>query len=252
MFARPLRGAPRGVMPAESNAEPVLAGVVGLVATALALAVGGWEAALVTAAAAILLGWLVWQLRERLSATIARRDMLERRLFALDGIDPLTGAISQPRLDDELRRQLALAQRSNTRVAVLAVDLGGFESAVDVYGRATGDEMALDAHDVLRKELRATDIVARVDRRLFIVVLPDADEESARAVVGKLIRSLRAVKRPRPDGALIDLAASIGMAISDPARHEDATELLARARAALARAQTAGGDRFAVDEPSGA
>ena len=129
---------------------------------------------------------------------------------------------------------------------MLAVDLGGFEPAVDAYGRATGDEMLLAGADVLREELRASHLISRPGTDSFVVILPDSDEDSARIVAGKLIRSLRGVKRPRPDGTLIDLQASIGLALSDPAGPGGADELLAAAEAALEAAKHAGGDRFAV------
>jgi diguanylate cyclase (GGDEF)-like protein len=238
-------------MPAYLNSEPVLAAVIAALGAVLAGVLGGWDAALAAAAAGAVLVGVVWVLRRRVSALTARRDLLERRLFALDGVDPLTGALREPRLDDELRRQLALAARNQSRVAVLALELGGLEHAVDAYGRATGDEMVLDAHDVLREELRTSDVIARVEAGSFVVVLSEAHDEAARIVVGKLIRSLRGVKRPRPDGALIDMQASIGMAISNPGDPDGAPELLARARRALSSAQDAGGNRYAVDEPAG-
>ena len=129
---------------------------------------------------------------------------------------------------------------------MLAVDLGGFEPAAGAYGRATGDEMLLAGADVLREELRASDLISRPGTDSFVVILPDSDEDSARIVAGKLIRSLRGVKRPRPDGARIDLQGSIGLALSDPAGPGGADELLAAAEAALEAAKHAGGDRFAV------
>jgi diguanylate cyclase (GGDEF)-like protein len=236
-------------MPAHPNTEPVVAIVAAVLGTALAALLGGWDAGLAAAAAlAVVLGVVLRQ-NARVRGLLALRDRLYRRLFEADGIDPLTGAFNRRRLDDELRRQLALAQRNRSRVAVLALDLGGFDGAVDAHGRATGDEMVLDAHEVLREELRASDLIARADADSFLVVLPEADEDTARIVVGKLIRSLRGVKRAKPDGALIDLSASIGMAISDPGDRAEGPELLARAERALAAAQDAGGDRFAVDEP---
>ena len=235
-------------MSSDNHIEPVAAIAVALVGAVLALMLDGEAetvAALVTIA--VLLA-LVLRVQSRGQDVAEERDELDERLLELGDRDPLTGAFKRQRLDDELRRQLALAQRNRSQVAVLALDLGGFEHAVDAYGRATGDEIVLAAYEVLREELRASDFVSRPEPYSFVVVLPDADEEAARIVVGKLIRSLRGVKRAKPDGGLIDLQASIGLVLSTPSSARGSEDLLAAAHRALEAAKQAGGDRFAVDE----
>jgi diguanylate cyclase len=230
----------------DEHTESISAAGVAIAAAVLLIALDGWAAkAAGLVAVAALVAIVVLAARGRRDVE-RERDQLDRRLLDVDDRDPLTGVFRSRRLDEELRRQLALAQRNRSRVAVLAIDLGGFESAVDAYGRATGDEMLLAGAEVLREELRASDLITRPRHDAFVVVLPESDEDSARIVAGKLIRSLRGVKRPRPDGALIDLRASIGLALSDPSSLSEAQALLEAADRALASAKRAGGDRFAV------
>jgi diguanylate cyclase (GGDEF)-like protein len=231
----------------EEHRESIVAVGVAAAGAALLIGLDGWGAKAAGLAAVVVLAAIVWLAERRRHAVERERDALDRRLLDLSDRDPLTGAFRGRRLEEELRRQLALAQRSRTSVAVLALDLGGFDSAVDAYGRATGDEMLLAGAEVLRDELRASDLISRPRHDAFVVVLPDSDERSARIVAGKLIRSLRGVKRPRPDGALLDLRASIGLALSDPSGAGDPEALLAAADAALEDAKSAGGDRFAVE-----
>jgi len=235
-------------MSSDSHIESIAAIAVAVVGAALLLALDGGAATVAGLVAVGLLLVLVLRVEYRGRNVEIERDRLDERLLELGDRDPLTGAFRRKRLDDELRRQLALAQRNRSRVAVLALDLGGFEHAVDAYGRATGDEIVLAAYEVLREELRASDFVSRPGDDSFVVVLPDADEEAARIVVGKLIRSLRGVKRAKPDGGLIDLRASIGLVLSTPSSARGPEDLLAAADRALEAAKQAGGDRFAVDE----
>jgi diguanylate cyclase (GGDEF)-like protein len=234
-------------MLSDEHTETIVAIAVAVIAAVFLIALDAWPAKVAGVMAVAVLAALVWRADQRRRSVEHERDEVERRVLDLDDRDPLTGAVRARRLEEELRRQLALAQRNRSRVAVLAVDLGGFEPAVDAYGRATGDEMLLAGAEVLREELRASDLITRPRHDAFVVVLPDTDEDAARIVAGKLIRSLRGVKRPRPDGALIDLRASIGLALSDPSSPSDAEGLLGAADAALASAKGAGGDRFAVN-----
>jgi len=223
------------------HTESIVAVGIAIAAAVLLIALDGGAAMAAGLVAVALLAALVVRAEWRRRGTERQREALDRRLLEVDDRDPLTGIFRSRRLDEELRRQLALAQRTRSRVAVLALDLGGFESAVDAYGRATGDEMLLAGAEVLREELRASDLITRPRQDAFVVVLPDTDEDAARIVAGKLIRSLRGVKRPRPDGALIDLRASIGLALSDPSSPGESQELLAAADGALAAAKKAGG-----------
>jgi diguanylate cyclase (GGDEF)-like protein len=235
-------------MPSDEHIESIAAVGVAAIAATLLIVLDGWAAKAAGLVAVAALAAIVWRAEGRRRDVERERELLDGRLVALDDRDPLTGAFGSRRLDEELRRQLALAQRNRTRVAVLTVDLEGLGSAADAYGRATGDEMRLAGAEVLREELRARDLIGRPDPDTFVVILPDVDEEGARIVAGKLIRSLRGVKRPKPDGALIDMRASIGLALSDPSSGRGSQELLAGAERALADAKRAGGDRFAVGD----
>jgi diguanylate cyclase (GGDEF)-like protein len=234
----------------ERHTEPLAAVAVAIAGAVLVVLLDDWaaRAAALVAFAALLV--LVFRIERLLGAAEMAAGEAEARLEELDDRDPLTGVFRRRRLDEELRRQLALAQRERTRVAVLSLDLAGFDDAVDAYGRATGDELLLAATDVLREALRESDVIGRPQRDCFTVVLPSTDEDAARIVAGKLIRSLRGVKRPKPDGGLIDLHASIGLAVSDPDTSRDAEWLLEASREALARAKSEGGDRLALAAPA--
>ena len=234
----------------ERHTEPLAAVAVAVAGAVLVVLLEDWaaRAAALVAFAALLV--LVFRMDRLLGAAEAAAEEAEGRLEEIGDRDPLTGAFRRRRLEEELRRQLALAQRERTQVGVLSLDLAGFDDAVDAYGRATGDELLLAATDVLRDALRESDFISRPQRDCFTVVLPNTDEDSARIVAGKLIRSLRGVKRPKPDGGLIDLHASIGLALSDPEGGSEAERLLEASREALARAKREGGDRLAQAAPA--
>ena len=205
-----------------------------------------------TAIAAAFALWLIATTAADAHATVeADRRRLEARLDQLADRDALTGVYNRRRLDEEVRRQLAFAQRYGTQMAVLTVELDDFAAITNAHGHATGDELMIAAAEVLVDELRATDVVTRRPPHGYVILVPQTDEHAARVVAGKLVRRLRAIERARPDGSTISLRASVGVALSDPAGLDEPERLLARAGEALTAARAAGGDRLAVPgEPS--
>lgn len=206
-----------------------------------------------TAVAAAMALWLIATTAADAYATVeVDRRRLEARLDQLADRDALTGVYNRRRLAEELPRQLAFAQRYGNRMAVLAIDLDGFEGIIDAYGHATADELLIAASEVLVDELRTTDLVTRRPPHGFVVLVPQIDEHSARIVAGKLVRRLRGIERPRSDGSTVSLRASVGVALSDPRGLDDPARIVARADEALVVARDAGGDRLALpDEPVG-
>jgi two-component system, cell cycle response regulator len=197
-------------------------------------------------AAAVVLGMIASAAADASDRSEAERRQLEARIDKLVDRDVLTGVFNDRRLEEELRRQLAFAQRYGAQMAVLAVQLDTFEAIIDAHGQATADELVITTAEVLGDDLRMTDIVIRRPPDGFFVLLPQTDEDAARIVAAKLVRRLRAIERGRPDHGPISLRASIGVALSDPRGLDDSERLVARADSALAAAREAGGDRLAL------
>jgi diguanylate cyclase (GGDEF)-like protein len=227
-------------------------GILALIAERADLISASVAIALLAAAAPLVLWSLGDIVTQRVRALTEERDQLAQRLQRVSDRDPLTGLPNRRRLDEEVRRQLAFTQRYGAQMGVLMIDLDGIGEINARHGTVAADEFLLATAEALVTELRMTDIVARTDQDEFVVLLPQTDDEAARIVAGKLIRALRAVKRGRPGGELIELPSpSIGLALSEPVgRADDATGLLERAREALAASKDAGGDRFTVAEPA--
>ena len=227
---------------------PIVCGaivIIGVEADAFPLRVG---VAFVVAAAIVIFTAISFGTASRLERVDAERRKLAERLTELVDRDPLTGVYNRRRLDEELRRSLALAQRRGVPVAIVALDLDGFKPINDNHGHAAGDELLIETAETLRAELRSSDFICRLGGDEFIVVLPDTDADAARVVADKLIRGMRRVNRAKRDGTVIELRASLGIASSERSAPTEPADLLRAADRALYAAKQAGGDRFAVDE----
>jgi diguanylate cyclase (GGDEF)-like protein len=176
------------------------------------------------------------QLTERLSAA---RVAAERQALT----DPLTGLSNRRAMDADLARLLA---DRDARLSVLQIDLDLFKTVNDTLGHAAGDRMLVAVADVLRTELRGSDIAARVGGDEFLVVLTGTTAVEELAATAR--RLIRRIERPVPfDGRIAQVSASIGIASTtayDPPA--DAQRLLADADAALYRAKAEGRAGFRI------
>ena len=137
------------------------------------------------------------------------------------------------------------------------IDVDRFKQINDAISHARGDEVLRGVAAALRSSLRAPDLVARYGGDEFVVVLPDtaagdagAAMARARAAVAALPkRRRRRTPAHRGRGDVVTL--SVGVVAARPG--EDATEVLARADAAMYAVKRAGGDAVRVHEatPSG-
>lgn len=149
--------------------------------------------------------------------------------------DGLTGLANRVLFDALLKRQLALAQRYNAHLTVLAIDLNDFKSINDLYGHSTGDRVLNTVADRITRSIRASDVAARIGGDEFAVMLIGADLDSAWTIANKLMANMA---QPFPD-TLPRASISVGIAVF-PESGIDAAELLDSADRALYDAKRSG------------
>jgi len=72
------------------------------------------------------------------------------------------------------------------RVAVAIAELDGVDIVVDRYGRPAEERLARAVEDTLQRCTRGTDVVARIGRRRFAVLLVGTDERGAQRYAHRL------------------------------------------------------------------
>ncbi len=125
---------------------------------------------------------------DRLRAEIDDRQQAENRMRHMANHDALTGLPNRRLLHDRLRQAMALAHRSEHKLAVLFIDLDRFKTINDSLGHASGDLLLQDVAKRLSGTLREGDTVARLGGDEFVIVLPElATSNDAALVAHKLI-----------------------------------------------------------------
>jgi diguanylate cyclase (GGDEF)-like protein len=181
------------------------------------------------------------------SAALAERRYSEMRLDMLANHDPLTGLPNRSYFQDFLGHALARAQRGQSQVSLLFIDLDRFKHINDSQGHVVGDQVLRVVADRLREHLRADDFVARLGGDEFAVILthPPASRAASR-VAGKLMQALS--ESFKLDQRRYAISASIGISVY-PDDGLDAHTLLRQADLAMyqAKQRRSGFEYFSVE-----
>jgi diguanylate cyclase (GGDEF)-like protein len=172
----------------------------------------------------------------RLAHLLAHLQKQSERLRELALEDDLTGLPNRRALEGYLSHGLQRARRDRQTVSLALLDLDRFKAFNDQHGHLAGDQLLKSAASAWGKQIRTTDMLARIGGEEFVLVLPDADIGQATAVLTKLRAST-------------PLGQTFSAGVAEWDNEALADELLSAADAAMYRAKRAGRDRI---EPAGA
>ena len=164
-----------------------------------------------------------------------RADHLEHEV----NHDSLTGLANRTLLWDRLDHAVHLAQRHQTLVAAVLIDLDNFKTINDTFGHDAGDAVLKVVARRLQAAVRDSDTVARMAGDEFVMVL--VDQPNLRFTLRMVERVRRALVMPVAFGGNeIPVGASLGVA-AYPHDGRSSAELVRAADMAMYRAKSNGG-----------
>lgn len=111
---------------------------------------------------------------------------------AVDPIhDELTGFANRQALSLLVEYAVARAKRDGDCLTLLWFEISGMNEINQVHGRETGDRALIEFGELLRSELRNSDVVARIGGNEFGVLLAGTDESQAGVVINHLTSVVR-------------------------------------------------------------
>ena len=159
--------------------------------------------------------------------------------------DTLTGLPNRSMLDERVASAIELADDSDGTMTLAFLDLDNFKLVNDSLGHHAGDELLKIVAARMLACVRASDTIVRLGGDEFVVLISGALRRGE-TVADRLDAVRRSIAEPVViEGRSFQVTASMGVA-SYPEHGRNASELMARADAAMYRAKEIGRDAMQV------
>lgn len=180
---------------------------------------------------------------------ISRQKQHQKHLERIAHFDTLTHLPNRILLGKRLNDAMTQAKSSDSRLAVLYIDLDGFKTVNDRHGHQIGDRLLMDIARRMESVLHERDTLGRLGGDEFMVIVPDIDSRPRRN--DYFYRILQAISLPvHSEAGVIEVSASLGVAYYPHNDHLEAEQLIRQADLAMFKAKINGKNRFEIFDPA--
>lgn len=172
---------------------------------------------------------LIIQLASKWFDSLEEKERLKQAIDRSTHIDALTGLANGRYFKEMLTRSVARSERSNQMLAVMHIDLIGFQRINEQLGEEIGDELLFALSEQLKRLVRTDDFVARLGPDEFAVLLNNVGSQEN---VSRIVERFENCLAPPPIPTALWNGARIGIA-SFPLDGNDAETIMRAALVAL-------------------
>jgi two-component system cell cycle response regulator len=180
---------------------------------------------------------------------ICLENVISNEMLKYMGLtDALTGVFNRRYVDRRLLEEIARARRQAYPVSFMYIDIDHFKRVNDTVGHGGGDEVLREVACRIKAELRLSDALARFGGEEFVVLLIDADLDSAAYVAERIRAGIAASMIELSHGVKVSITASVGVSSlaqvpNQGKPEEQAAQLIGQADEALYQAKEGGRNR---------
>lgn len=155
--------------------------------------------------------------------------------------DPLTKVLNRRALEEVVNTELSRSIRNHLPLSLIMLDIDHFKHVNDTYGHGQGDNVLVQLAEVLMRNTRQYDSIARIGGEEFIILLPETTIDQANTMAENL-RLKIAEHNYSSQNEVIKVTASFG--ITELGLEKDSwLKILERADKGLYKAKTSGRNR---------
>ncbi|NHQ91017.1 sensor domain-containing diguanylate cyclase [Janthinobacterium lividum] len=169
-------------------------------------------------------------------------EMINETLARLANQDGLTGLANRRHFDQSLLAEFSRAQREDSSLGLVLIDVDFFKQYNDIYGHVAGDECLRKIGKVVGYSMRRPgDLAARYGGEEMVVLLPGTELPGALAVAEGVRQAVQSLGIEHSGNPLGVVTASVGVAAFMPMHLENLpVELVELADKALYKAKASG------------
>jgi len=152
--------------------------------------------------------------------------------------DEKTGLYNNKFFETCLDMEIEKARRKKRKLSLIIVDIDFFKKINDLYGHVKADEILERLAQLVKKQIRVSDIAARFGGEEFIILLPETNIERAKKLCARLKKAVKT------DKILKKYKLTISGGIAEFKEKDSKKKFKERADKALYKAKETGRDRF--------
>lgn len=139
--------------------------------------------------------------------------------------DEKTGLYNANHYQDQMKRQVAIAQRTGAPLSLIMLDVDKFKHINDTYGHLAGDTVLSEIAAILKREARESDTPYRYGGEELCIVCCGTSEEDAAKAAERMRHKIACTEFHDDRGRLLPISASFGVAEFDPAHMHSEKDL---------------------------
>lgn len=154
-------------------------------------------------------------------------DAKTYELRALSETDALTGIFNRQKFEVCFEHELSRFRRYKQEFSLILIDIDDFKLVNDRHGHAVGDDVLVDMVNLLKSNIRDSDIIARWGGEEFAILCPNTKKEAATIQAVKLQKLILDHEFP------VIKRCTVSFGIAEAVEGDDEHELFVRADNAL-------------------
>ncbi len=119
-----------------------------------------------------------------------KNSLLYRKALKATKTDPLTNLANRLSLIEDLHYHFNLSKRFNSQLSVIFIDIDHFKKINDTYGHITGDKILVRFSQLLKLNIRKSDMAYRFGGEEFLIILENTNRKGAMNLAKKLNKSI--------------------------------------------------------------
>lgn len=172
-----------------------------------------------------------------------------QQISQLTLLDPLTQISNLRGFEKDIAREISRSRRAETPFSVLIMEIDEYDDLYEHYGKRRGQFVVKKVAERISSDLRATDMLARLGRARFAVLIPGSSGGLGEEIAQRMREDIEGFSMDDGRGAILQASISVGLVSWEPRQFTDtdpaqlARDMEAAGTQALVEAQSAGGNR---------
>ncbi|ATB70859.1 putative diguanylate cyclase [Sulfurospirillum diekertiae] len=170
-------------------------------------------------------------------------NIYQKQLVKMASEDSLTGLANRRKFNEHFEKFYKLYKKGINSLTLVLIDIDNFKEVNDSFGHLVGDEALVRVAEILRVELRSSDMIARWGGEEFALLFVDVSPEKSVEIAQKICQAIREDKAL---SSLLQRPLTVSIGVGHLSSLESQDGLVYKVDNALYEAKKAGKDQVIV------